>query len=390
MKKIFKNVLCIALGAMTLVACENDNDGIEVNDGVLSTKENALKSSVNPYIDNVVIPTYKGMADNALLLANKCNELLEVGVDNITVDMVKEAQGYWLKSRDYWEKSEAFLFGAAADYNIDPHIDSWPLDHNKLQTVLNLLKAGQDLEAADFGSGLLGFHSIEYMLFELSADGATSSPRTTFEEVELVFLAAVADDLAAQCILLEQAWAGEVSQEKQAILDAAELEASRNYGWEMKNAGQAGSLYKTYQDAAEEIIDGCVTIADEVANTKMGAPYRGVNGLTDGDRNYIESPYSLNSIVDFVGNIISIENVYVGKGVDGGTHNSISDYIESVNTALDTKIKNLINESKLAINAIPEPFAKSAGSTTTKAAIDKVNELVTALEEVASELSKNH
>lgn len=388
MKKLFKTIVCIALGAMTLTACESGNGG--EGTGELSAKEAALKAAVNPYIDNVVIPTYKGMADNALLLAKKCNEMLEAGVNGITVKMVEEAQGYWLKSRDYWEKSEAFLFGAAADYNIDPHIDSWPLDHNKLQTVLNLLKAGQNLEAADFGNGLLGFHSIEYMLFELSADGTTSSPRTTFAAEELVFLAAVADDLAQQCALLEQAWAGEVSAEKAAILEAAELEASRNYGDEMKNAGQAGSLYKTYQEAAEEIIDGCVTIADEVANTKMGAPYRGVNGQADGDRNYIESPYSLNSIVDFVGNIISIENVYVGKGVEGGNHASISNYIEDVNLALDTKVKTLISESKSAIAAIPEPFAKSAGSTTTKTAIDKVNELVAALEEVASELAKNY
>lgn len=388
MKKLFKTIVCIALGAMTFTACESGNGGEGA--GELSAKEAALKSAVNPYIDNVVIPTYKGMADNAVLLAKKCNEMLEAGVNGVTVKMVEEAQGYWLKSRDYWEKSEAFLFGAAADYNIDPHIDSWPLDHNKLQTVLNLLKAGQDLEAADFGNGLLGFHSIEYMLFELSADGTTSSPRTTFAAEELVFLAAVADDLAQQCALLEQAWAGEVSAEKAAILEAAELEASRNYGDEMKNAGQAGSLYKTYQEAAEEIIDGCVTIADEVANTKMGAPYRGVNGQADGDRNYIESPYSLNSIVDFVGNIISIENVYCGKGVEGGSHASISNYIEDVNLALDTKVKTLIAESKTAINAIPEPFAKSAGSTTTKTAIDKVNELVAALEEVASELAKNY
>ncbi|MBQ8854464.1 MAG: hypothetical protein IJZ67_09230, partial [Alistipes sp.] len=198
------------------------------------------------------------------------------------------------------------------------------------------------------------------------------------------------DDLAQQCALLEQAWAGEVSAEKAAILEAAELEASRNYGDEMKNAGQAGSLYKTYQEAAEEIIDGCVTIADEVANTKMGAPYRGVNGQADGDRNYIESPYSLNSIVDFVGNIISIENVYEGKGVEGGTHASISGYVKGVNPTLDTKVLTLIAESKTAISAIPEPFAKNAGTPTTKSAIDKVNELVAALEEVASELAKNY
>ncbi len=384
MRKIFKTVLCLALGAITLTACEQGNNGSE---GELDAKEVALKSAVDPYIDRVVVPTYKGMADNAVLLAEQCQAMLKAGVNGITETMVKSAQSYWLESRRYWEESEAFLFGAAADYNIDPHIDSWPLDHNKLQTVLNRINAGDNLEAADFGPGLLGFHSVEYMLFQLSADGYTSAPRTVFTEAELQFLVAVADDLASQCVLLEQAWAGEVSDEKAAILEAAELEASRNYGEEMKGAGSAGSLYKTYQEAAEEIIDGCVTIADEVANTKMGTPVKGAAGDAEGDRNYIESPYSLNSIVDFQGNIVSIDNVYTGLQ---GKYASISDYIKSVNPTLDSKVKSLIKESWDAIGLIPEPFAKNLTNPVATAAIDKVNELVAALEDVALELSKNY
>ena len=41
-----------------------------------------------------------------------------------------------LEARAWWEKSEAFLYGAATDFGIDPHIDSWPLDLDGLQTAL--------------------------------------------------------------------------------------------------------------------------------------------------------------------------------------------------------------------------------------------------------------
>ena len=34
-----------------------------------------------------------------------------------------------------WERSEAFLYGAAANNEIDPHIDSWPLDHDQMVDV---------------------------------------------------------------------------------------------------------------------------------------------------------------------------------------------------------------------------------------------------------------
>lgn len=373
--------------SMSLVACEtNTNTPIEQN-----SKEEAFKSAIEAYIDNTVVPTYRGMADNALLLAEACAEIQQAHTDGIlTTELIAEAGNYWKESRRYWEESEAFLFGAAADYNIDPHIDSWPLDKNAMDDLLADINSGKEWSIDNnINYGLLGFHAVEYMLFELSEDGTVSNPHNTnYTEAELIYLVAVADDLAQQCVRLEAAWAGMegVTAEKRTLLEEAELEPSINYGQSMKNAGQGGSLYKTYQEAAEELVDGCVTIADEVANTKMGTPVKGAQGDAEGDRNYIESPYSLNSIVDFQGNIISIKNAYSGSKAGDA---SISDYIKSVNSELDTEVMTLIDESKEYIGRIQEPFAQHLSDKEATDAIDKVNELVAALESVYAELSKN-
>ena len=370
-----------------MVACEtNTNTPIEQN-----SKEEAFKSAIEAYIDNTVVPTYRGMADNALLLAEACAEIQQAHTDGIlTTELIAEAGNYWKESRRYWEESEAFLFGAAADYNIDPHIDSWPLDKNAMDDLLADINSGKEWSIDNnINYGLLGFHAVEYMLFELSEDGTVSNPHNTnYTEAELIYLVAVADDLAQQCVRLEAAWAGMegVTAEKRTLLEEAELEPSINYGQSMKTAGQGGSLYKTYQEAAEELIDGCVTIADEVANTKMGTPVKGAQGDAEGDRNYIESPYSLNSIVDFQGNIISIKNAYSGSKAGDA---SISDYIKSVNSELDTEVMTLIDESKEYIGRIQEPFAQHLSDKEATDAIDKVNELVAALESVYAELSKN-
>ena len=108
--------------SMSLVACEtNTNTPIEQN-----SKEEAFKSAIEAYIDNTVVPTYRGMADNALLLAEACAEIQQAHTDGIlTTELIAEAGNYWKESRCYWEESEAVLFGAAADYTIDPQIDSW-------------------------------------------------------------------------------------------------------------------------------------------------------------------------------------------------------------------------------------------------------------------------
>lgn len=386
----FKKLLNIALAATLMIgftACSDDDD----NNGPgneLSQKEKTFKAAIVPYVDNTIVPTYKGMADNAILMSDACNAIAEA-FDNgtLTTEHIKAAGNYWNLCRDYWEKSEAFLYGAAADYNIDPHIDSWPLDKNAMEELLVDLRGGKSWTIDNnAGYGLLGFHAVEYMLFELSEDGNTSLPHNTnYTKEELVYLCTVAEDLRNQCVRLEASWAGMeyISVEKQDILAEAELEPSINYGWSMKNAGEGGSLYKTYQEAAEDLVQGCIDIADEVGNTKIGRP---ANGSSEDDKNYIESPYSLNSINDFVGNIISIRNAYQGSNAGDA---SISDYIKSVNPALDTKVKAQIEECIVLIKKIPEPFAKSATGPEADAAVTAVGtDLVDTLEEVMTALSK--
>lgn len=379
----------LLMGALVMgvssVSCSDDDDSIADDENF---KEEYFAKAINPYIDNTVRATYKGMADAAVSLAKSCDAMYQAFVDGeLTSAMVEEAGNYWKESRKYWEWSEAFLYGAAADYNIDPHIDSWPLDKNAMDQLLANIRAGQSWSVENLGEGLLGFHAVEYLLFELDATENNSLVHNlNYTEEELVYLSAVANDLCAQCVLLEASWTGveNVSSEKQAILEEAELEPSMNYGDNMKSAANAGSLYKTKQAAAEDIVQGCIDIADEVANTKIGRP---VLGATEEDKNYIESPYSLNSIVDFVGNIISIENAYCGsKSGDA----SISDFIAKVDAELDAEVKALISESKAAIEAIPEPFAKSASTQVAADAQEKVNELRDILEEVMEAVVANY
>ncbi len=390
MKTFMKWPICMAFGALmmtSMTAC-SDSEG-DTSDQ--ETKESILKTAVNPYVNKTVIPTYKAMADAAIEMYDKCVIMQEAFKEsNLTIDMIKAAGESWNTSRKYWELSEAFLFGAAADYNIDPHIDSWPLDKTAMDRMLNnpgqMAQMSPDYVANNLGYGLLGFHAVEYMLFQLENNETTSAPRaiSKFTTQEMIYLTSVAGDLRNQCVRLEASWAGleNVSSEKQEIL--ADMEPTFNYGSSMLNSGNGGSRYKNYQDAAEDIIQGCIDIADEVGNTKIGRP---VNGSSEEDKNYIESPYSLNSIVDFTDNIISIQNAYQGSNAGDA---SISDYIKHIDPALDEEMRAAINNAITAIKKIPEPFAKTATTNAdAKAAVTIVGtDLVKALEKVMAALSR--
>ena len=388
MKKFFKYAVCLMAGALMttgMTSCDDNDD--EIIAGELSPKEQAIKKFMIPYVDHTIIQTYHEMAEYAIKLSEKCEEIKAAHKDgSLKIEQIEEAGQLWKSSRKYWEQSEAFLFGAAGDYNIDPHIDSWPLDKNAMMDLLEDLRNGKEWTIDNNGGyGLIGFHALEYMLFELSEDGEKSLPHNTnYKPEELIYTCTVAEDLRNQCVRLEAAWAGmeNVSSAKQAMLTDAELEPTINYGESMKNAGQGGSLYKNYKDAAEALVQGAMDICDEVAALKIGKPNTGSN---EDDKNYIESPYSLNSVVDFADNIVSIQHAYQGS-VEGDA--SMSDYIRTLNSNLDKKIIDQIQISIQAIRAIKEPFAKHATEAEATKAIEELNVLNELLGQLPAELEK--
>ncbi len=379
MRKIFKFALCAACVA-GLAACNQNG-----NTGVTSDKEAALEKAMAPYVNNTVIATYSAMADEGLVLLDKCEQILkaqEAEEDYST--LMAEAGTAWRAMRKHWEQSEAFLYGPAAGHTIDPHIDSWPLDFNAMNALLNnpdqmaqIEEEGGAYVGDKLGYALKGFHAAEYLLFESEivdgrAIGTGKTHAANLTHAEAVYLVGIVEDLAQQAILLEDSWSGgKLSEAKEALITDEEGESmsyGENYGSYMINAGKPGSIYVSYQAAAEEIISGAVDIAGEVADLKMGNPY------TAADPDYLESPYSCTSTIDFADNIRSIEHAY--QGAQAGDA-SISDYVKSKNAELDTKVRKAIADAIEAIGLI-EDFEHNATDAKVGEAIEKVK----ALEEV--------
>lgn len=369
-------LIFLSVCTLPLAACSEKSD----EPATTSSKELTLKAATEAYVDHTVLPTYKAMADAAVDLRELCHTMQQKhAAGTLAESDIKAAGDAWKLARKHWELSEAFLFGPAANHNIDPHIDSWPLDKAAMENLLRQIRNGNSWSLENNGGyGLIGFHSVEFMLFQLSADENRALTHSTdYTPEELEYLVAVADDLCGQCVCLEACWAGlaNISEQKQQLLEEAELDYGEEYGWEMKNAGQPGSRFKTYQEAAEEIIQGCIDIADEVGNTKIGRPHIG-SSLED--KNYIESPYSLNSIEDFADNIRSVRNAYSGSRAGDA---SVSDYVKSVNPDADAAVLQAIAGAIAAIELIPEPFAKHAAGSLSEAAMKAAGEtLVDALE----------
>ena len=314
MNKIFKYSMMFAAAltfTMGLTSCsDDDNDEQEV-----TFSSNELKEVNADYVDNTVVATYRNLANY--------NKQLVADINAMSDDAgVAKACETWKQSRKWWEFSEAFLFGAAGDYAIDPHTDTWPFDRTQFDKYMSLYKnakLGEEgfenetntiNEAIATGQNLTGFHAVEYLIFR------EGQPRHFADMTanEIYFAKTAAQDLYLSSLKLVSAWGGEVSADEQALLDEVEFASSINYGENFKNAGNAGSTYSTVVLASKEIIAGANDIIGEVRDSKIGAP------ATGEDVNYIESPHAYNSIQDFYDNIMSVKHaIYGGCTVDGTT-----------------------------------------------------------------------
>ena len=299
----------------------------------------------------------------------------------------------WKTARANWENSEAFLFGAADAYSIDPHTDTWPVAANDLADVLRDEKAMANLDnfIKTANSGILGYHGLEYVLFRQGQ----SRKIDQITNLEYSYICSVAKDLYNATATLEAAWdSKESNAERQQIAlnyvathlaidddgnQEGALEGFQNFGKAFKNPSTGD--WNTALDATLEIISGCQDIIGEVGQSKIGLPYTGE------DASYIESPYAYNSITDFYDNIISCKNALYGSmGATTPNEKSLIYFCKNAgNATLAAQASNVQTKLEAAlakIKAMKAPFALYYSDASCKEAIDALGELDDALGEL--------
>ena len=342
-------VLSICLIGCSLTGCSDDGDDDTVSAAGEADAFDA-STTLNNFANKVVLATY-------IDLDNKAGELLgavqalSAATNQAHLEL---AQNAWKAARMPWEQSEAFLFGPVDTQGLDPALDSWPVNRVDLDGVLG---SGQALTAASIDAledTLKGFHTIEYLLFregnQRKAEDIT--PR------ELEYLVATTENLKAKTAQLASAWAA----------------SGENYAGEVANAGTTSTIYKSQKDAMQEMVNGMIVIADEVANGKISDPFN------EKDTTLVESQFSFNSISDFQDNIRGIQNVYMGNFTEDGQ--GLNEFVNGADADLDARFQTEVQTAIDTIGAIPDPFRDSitAQGAAVQAAIDAVSTVQTTLE----------
>ena len=421
----FWAALCIGALAMTsLSACSDDdapNLGGDRENPVIDNRWSGVQADMwdvaNQYINGVVYPTYKNLAASADdLYQEAVNVQQKHEAGTLTDADVEAACEAFKAAREYWEKSEAFLFGAATDFNIDPHMDSWPLNQGQMANFLSnsTMVAGLysddpiafvNQHNSEFDTAL-GFHGIEFVLFRDGVprkaavfdgieDHSSFSKVTVQCKDELAFLVAVAGDVRDNCYRLEVSWLGQQAatahKERVAELGVWTHALDNNgyyYGADMLLAGTDGSTYASITATLVTLVgaSGCGNIANEVASQKIGQAYRVATGQPSLDPeepdaiDYIESPYSKRSYIDYRDNIYSIKNSLYGNIDQTSPHaHSIMTFLkdngysglDDLQSALDDAIAKLTTCVNSGVFFVDNPGAQQAGDA--MEAVDALN-----------------
>ncbi len=328
-------------------------------------QEAYLREVLKNLVSNVIVPTYTKLADNTEALEKTLNGLT---TSTITQAQIDEACKDFKAARMYWEQSEAFLMGAASDFDVDPTIDSWPLNRSLLLSYFN---NGMNDEMLDDAT-ILGFHALEFILFrdgqprkvaELKGNDTYKNFENISGEKELAYAQTICTLLKQRTFQLQCAWDGGKDASRLSVVKAAGLdyqtEKGLSYGDNLINAGVAGSnsSFPTLKDAIAQVLSddegSCLAIANEVGTAKIANPF------SAGDVSYVESPYSYNSITDFRDNIRSIRNVWLGSTDKKANKFSFHTFFASVKKdAVNSNVENAYVGAIDAISNMPSPFVK--------------------------------
>ena len=338
MKKAFRTSLMVMIPAVLIAPACKKNKNSDATD-VAQLKTDILKDvSVN-----VCTASYVDMLDKANALQTAVTALTTTTNDaNLTA-----ARTAWKAMRVTWERSEAWLFGPVEADNIDPRIDTWPVNFTDLD---NILRNNDDLTedyVDNLDDALKGFHPIEYLLW--GADGNKTATSFT-DNREKEYLLSLTQNLVKQTTSVKDTW-------------------SNGYNTQLATAGNGSAEFATQQDAFIQLVDAMSGICGEVADSKLKEPF------DSSDPTKEESPFAKNSIVDFTNNIKGIMDMYQGKFNDKDGK-GIEDLVRLKNLSLDAEIKNKYNTAIAALGAITVPFGTAISTEQTKIqnAMDKIAE----------------
>lgn len=318
-----QNFLSLSLLSLLLIS------GCKKEEVITETDNTQLEQNIlNDFASVLVYPNYVEIYSRSLTMQNLIQEFVSQPSDSI-LELTRQA---WKDTRSQWELSESYIFGPVEDFNYDPMMDSWPINHVDMDSLLATTSPLTPADIDALPTSLKGFHPIEYLIFGNTGIRMASD----FTPRELEYLLSLSLNLTSITSDLKDSW------------DPA---ISGNFTVELTTAGNGSTRFASRKDAFITIVNAMIGICDEVANGKMEEPFVAQDSLLE------ESQFAHNSTTDFTNNIRGVKNAYMCTYFNDGT--GLNELVAALNLSLDNKIKAEIDAAINSFSAIDENYGSA-------------------------------
>jgi len=345
-----------------------------------------------------VVERYAALVNENYTDAVAKARVLRAAVDAFVADPTEAkltaARTAWLEARPAYGQSEAFRFygGPIDDEDTGPEgrINAWPLDEAYIDAVEGAPGAGiinatseyptlseellKSLNERDSETNIAtGYHALEFLLWgqDRSVTGPGNRPATDFVD------GGTAPNAARRRQYLKLAT-------DLLVKDLESVQAQWAPGAD--NYGKQFSAQEP-QEAVLQVLTGLGSLSGaELSGERMTVAY------DNKDQEDEHSCFSDNTKADLYNNALGIQNVYLGRyGTQDGK--GLDELVAAVDSKLDEEMKQRLQASLDAIQAIPGPFDQAIlgadnteGRQKVRAAIDALRAQTETLVDVATTL----
>ena len=340
MKQTF---LLLATASVSLFACRKAAD--------TNTATATSTAVVSSFVNTIALPQYQSLQDKATALNTAVTTLSTTP----TAANLAAAQQAWRATRAAWETCEGFLIGPVEDDNYDPNMDTWPVDYLQLDSLISSSTSFSVATVQGLGQSLRGFHPLEFILWGQSGNATVDSISAKQKQ----YMVGLSQDILNTVTALNTSWAVSGGDFQAVVL----------------TAGTGSTRYTTRKDAMLAMVAGIADICDEVGGGKIYEPF------TSRDSTKTESPFSHNSMTDFVNNIKGAQNVYLCT-FNGTAGVSLSNFVSQNNLSLDNNIRSRFATAIAALGNVTGTFESAINNQRTQLqiAMDAINALKASLD----------
>ena len=319
-----KNLTLVLAAALLLAGCQKEE--IDPQNTALGSPGYNAAALLDNAANTVIVGTYREVDQKAAALQTAVAALAAAP----TPAALAAARQAYRDARAPWEATEAFAFGPVSTQGFNAVIDTWPLNRVDLAALLASTDPLTPASLRPRDGGLQGFHPIEFLLFGANASKGLSD----FTPREYRFLTSSAQNLKAATGQLLQAW----------------LPGGGSFAATLATAGPGNALYPKQKQAVQELLDGLIGSADELANSKMERP------LAQQTTDVEEAKFSQNSKAEFLQNLAGMEALYTGRTGAATSGTGFSDLVTRRNPALDARFRQELAAAQQAIAGLPGRF----------------------------------